>query len=1083
MFVSKDPDASLRLRVERVLLSPIDVPQGEGPSKRPRGAAIAAAQTWKPLADYEAEALNSDVPPANRHLSCANCGFDGRPAEIVVCETFSCDTCYCFGCMKPEMKALPVYQWLCDKCQQKNPCSVCHLFGQGLGEHSQGFLLTCDRCKLQAHARCWRVAEPWRCTSEWLCSSCSCSICAAVSGNGSTFTCEQCEKIYHFVCDGKQHVDVFDQVTCSSCVGAQKAEGGTSVEGDVFPVVEDNHVRGLQLFEHLFDLADQSRDRLKGEPDYRIAMMLLQEMQVSKKHTFLFLALKWYVEKNQSIDRQGWADLMLSLRVAYGVSATDFDLFESTLPRNLNRTLAQLCEPVLRTITVHETSGGFNFQADVHWRDPTDAVTQLYTSNANCGHGPFVPSSHVECNALRTSGARFNWFSQRIRERYPDDGEDVEYLFLRLVSDGSGTNFTQFHPILLSLVNYSTDARALNPETAQVVLGFLPTLTSITCTDDSGKPVSISQASKARSAAKTRLAQKAMRELLLDLARLENGFTMEWAGQRVRARAFLFVYLTDMMERRWLLDLPVSRSWHCSWCYNDNRAGFDVHVNGLSADLSVRSLESTHQIRDLVLKEKLDGDFRFTVSSLSKRFGVRQTDRQHPFFQRGRQIVSSFVQDPSSFFPSDVLHVTEGVILLLVKLLNEGVYSSSLFDVARDLGDTSFSVPNAVAFHKYETRAYNLQFIAAALILGGSRLRAKRGWRHGMSKIASHQRLICAFLRIFAILKDDAPGECVGDLHDAISALGEEYRALQADLALNEDDIVADTCKLHELLEHVTDQVLQFGCARDYGTYLAEWFHPVLKAMLRDSGVHTRDQAKKLLDLNYYRSIFAELRPGLNSRGVGRIEPWSPYDLHVIKAVRNGRGLAWNLEENWQSIAKRVPGIGPIQVDHILTRVYAAVGKDDLLCGNNVECSIKCKTRNVVIKSPISFFVPTQAGRDFKLVSYRMAQEQLEDCGVPGCRHHDANVRLFPAYFRTKQDLHGIPLLYVAGKTQAIAVVLKPAKWDPQFEHDAAVRRFSGPFEVQVVALSRIRDYCLAVVHSSDVYVFRAGSRVFNHLV
>jgi hypothetical protein len=132
---------------------------------------------------------------------------------------------------------------------------------------------------------------------------------------------------------------------------------------------------------------------------------------------------------------------------------------------------------------------------------------------------------------------------------------------------------------------------------------------------------------------------------------------------------------------------------------------------------------------------------------------------------------------------------------------------------------------------------------------------------------------------------------------------------------------------------------------------------------------------------------------------------------------------------------------------------------------------------------PISFFVPTQAGRDFKLVSYRMAQEQLEDCGVPGCRHHDANVRLFPAYFRTKQDLHGIPLLYVAGKTQAIAVVLKPAKWDPQFEHDAAVRRFSGPFEVQVVALSRIRDYCLAVVHSSDVYVFRAGSRVFNHLV
>jgi hypothetical protein len=63
MFVSKDPDASLRLRVERVLLSPIDVPQGEGPSKRPRGAAIAAAQTWKPLADYEAEALNSDVPP------------------------------------------------------------------------------------------------------------------------------------------------------------------------------------------------------------------------------------------------------------------------------------------------------------------------------------------------------------------------------------------------------------------------------------------------------------------------------------------------------------------------------------------------------------------------------------------------------------------------------------------------------------------------------------------------------------------------------------------------------------------------------------------------------------------------------------------------------------------------------------------------------------------------------------------------------------------------------------------------------------------------------------------------------------
>jgi hypothetical protein len=37
------------------------------------------------------------------------------------------------------------------------------------------------------------------------------------------------------------------------------------------------------------------------------------------------------------------------------------------------------------------------------------------------------------------------------------------------------------------------------------------------------------------------------------------------------------------------------------------------------------------------------------------------------------------------------------------------------------------------------------------------------------------------------------------------------------------------------------------------------------------------------------------------------------------------------------------------------------------------------------------------------------------------------------------------------------------------------LRRFAGPFEVELVPISMVRDYCLAIEHDSEVYVFRAG--------
>jgi hypothetical protein len=1073
MIVSKDPNAALRIRFERAFQSSPE--QAADSPKRARGTAVAASQVWLPLAEGNDD--DDDVPAENRHLRCAGCASGANPDQMIVCETYSCDTCSCFSCLDVALKELPEYQWLCGACRVKNPCCVCRLSGKGFGKHAEWFLLTCDRCKEQAHAACWGEMDPWSCSSQWRCPDCVCTICSRGDESGPTFECQDCKKLRHFDCDGMRGVDLYAQVSCSSCIDLLEAEVDVEKAEDVGPAEADegpgDERVGSKTVEAWHDMMDSALCRHPDEPPYRAALSLLQEMRTSKNDTFLFLAFKWYVEKQYLMDKEKWGDLMFS----FGVSLLP------SVPQKLNRSLAQIYEPVLRLVSIQESVGGFKFQADVQWRDPKEVVTQLYTSDVNRAKGPYVSASHRECNALRTSGTRFAWFNRSIRDKYPNDDDGVEYVFLRLASDGSGTNFTSFHPILISLVNYSADALAVNPMTAQAVLGFLPSLVSIKVTDGAQQPVSISKAHAERNLALTRLSQKAMRELLLDLRRLEDGFTMEWAGRRVRARAFLFIYLTDMMERRWLLDLPGHLSWHCSWCYNDNRTGFDVNLDSLTADLRARSASTTAAIRALMPTKDADGDFASGDNALCRLFGVRPTDEYNPFFLNGKQIVSSFIRDPSALFPSDLLHVVEGVITLLVRLLHEGVYASSLFNVARDFGDTSFSVSNTIAFHKFENRAYNLQFIAAALALGGPRLRAQRpGWNYGMSRVADHARLVCRFLEIFTILKDDAPGECLDDLHSSISVLGEGYRALRKDLVIDETKIAADTCKLHELLEHVEEQVLEFGCARDYGTYLTEWFHPVLKAMLRDSGLHRTDQAKKMLCHSYYRSLFAELRLDTNAGGVRSNEPWSPRDTHVIRAAKNRLGLARHLADNWQALAKRVPSIGLLEAEAVLVRIGAVVG-DVTLYGDNLECSIRCATRDVGIKSAISFYVPTHAGRDLKVISYRLTEELLAPCSAAGCRHHDARVHLFPPHFRATEDLHGIPILYVAGTTGSVAVVVKLGPWDPEFECDAVLRRFAGPFEVELVPISMVRDYCLAIEHDSEVYVFRAGSRVFNHLV
>jgi hypothetical protein len=217
----------------------------------------------------------------------------------------------------------------------------------------------------------------------------------------------------------------------------------------------------------------------------------------------------------------------------------------------------------------------------------------------------------------------------------------------------------------------------------------------------------------------------------------------------------------------------------------------------------------------------------------------------------------------------------------------------------------------------------------------------------------------------------------------------------------------------------------------------------------------------------------------------------TPYDHHDVFRII---GPQFGIQGALQTMENNLINFGS-QIDFVfkecaprLASILRLAG-DVLEFGKSVECAPYCKTRGIRIKTEIKITSTRGSQPHLFGVTYQNLEvkEYLGECTSKKypCRAHSPNVQLFAS--ASRWESYGMPLLFLRthfGISMVIVRFLTLQPWEEEDHEDRTrvLMRYRKRFSFELVSMSRLRDRCLIVDRKGFLYVFRAGSRVFDHL-
>jgi len=1059
------------------------------------------------------DANYEEVRTHNRFVSrldCAKCSEYEPENEIVLCElamirkcTYACH----LKCFEPAWDKIPDEQWICDTCTSLFKCTVC-------GKNNEK-LVICDCCHMIMHRGCTGEEPTKPITSEWQCSSCACAVCG--KRELSKIECQLCSRKFHSECVSDFN---YEDETCDRCVfnglvvdleGTEALESSNAMSLELNDNAEQEESSLDQFIQHCMELLGTETDGIQkclAEKQIRG----LKCLEANSLTAMKFVALQLYADGVKLAPRH-WD--VLARCIATSLKLDHVEGILRPPPQNLARALRSVAPLALRSAELVCKEGGFTFKAMFHWRDLSECLLQMYTSPVNRAAGRFYNWNHVHCSANRQSGARLPrlikmFFQNRKQGGKPKD-DDVLFL-IRLWSDGTITKFTRLHPIVLSLGNFDADMRVLNLKTCQSLLGMVPVRDSLSCFDASGVKVPLRTALSKKVNVNLVLKQflrDSYKIILREIKRLESGIPVNVFGRTVKMWAVLYASIADLEEKRTLFDLECSRFWHCAHCYlfhgrsegdfsnEDNVAQEDDVTSVAVVDifeppfpietLRMRTTTKDHEIRQV--GKSLQGDPDYAEGKKRKK---TVGEARHDFLQwfgLKESCESSFMENvfflddsPAAVSRVDLLHNLGGVVARLYKIIR-AFAGPHLTRLSQELGNSVIDTPNAMTFYKFEHQLFDFQFILLSLVVE-ELPEPSKNMPANIYELLSN--ISFNFMEMVTLLKDDNAGSCAQRFKEVQQKFKIGFKRVEEwylRLSLGKCGM---SCKIHELIEHI--DLVQDGCLRDLSTAEGEWTIPLLKQALKAGSLRKEDQSVSALEHFYWSSLMMDVTA--DARLQYSFE--TPYDHHDVFRII---GPQFGSQGALQTMENNLINFG-LQIDFVfkectpkLASILRLAG-DMLEFGKSVECAPYCKTRGIRIKSEIKISSSRGSQPHLFGVNYQNVEvkEDLGECTskTNPCRSHHPNVQLFGSASRWKSSRYGMPILFIRTRFGISMVIVRFHTLQPWEINDddrsRVLMRYSKVFSFELVPMSRLRDRCLIVERKGFLYVFRAGSRVFDHL-
>ena len=356
------------------------------------------------------------------------------------------------------------------------------------------------------------------------------------------------------------------------------------------------------------------------------------------------------------------------------------------------------------------------------------------------------------------------------------------------------------------------------------------------------------------------------------------------------------------------------------------------------------------------------------------------------------------------------------------------------------------------------------------------------------------------YLRIIVISKDDAVGLLSNELGNSLGELEKYLYVLE--LANQESNCLKHvskvvTCKMHEVLQHVRNQTNDMGSPRCFSSSIGEFKHPVNKKFMKSGSLRLQDQSRTVLEKSYYDFLFNEVElfhVPLNIRREDPFEMTVRYRLlNIMKkgAVNELRSIFMNF---WNELLSLDEDYFRSKIQEEFERLLEIFVSQDVQFGTGLECSLVCRKRNVLIKTPLKLSArPSSLIKKNKLlsiVSYSPDKTASSCFRRPkACLAH-GSFELFRSFKNVQTSQFGIPVIFFkesSNTNEGSMVILELTS-----EHGLhatvkpddlpVIKRFKKKFCMKLIPFENIRDRCDAVIHDAWIYVFTAGSRTYEHL-
>ena len=293
------------------------------------------------------------------------------------------------------------------------------------------------------------------------------------------------------------------------------------------------------------------------------------------------------------------------------------------------------------------------------------------------------------------------------------------------------------------------------------------------------------------------------------------------------------------------------------------------------------------------------------------------------------------------------------------------------------------------------------------------------------------------------------------------------------------------TLKIHEIVEHTVEHVVEEGNLLGMDTMTGESLHPEIAKKIGKTSHRHQSRDQEALRLYTAHSFFEDVEWLKTRDGTMRTDAFR--ECGRIQLTTIPQSTASTLKVAFRQ------SLGNLESK---IRFGCDIDKcerwlDEYLSAHNpvknwsyaVKCKIIAEERQVTRYSEETFSAPAANATNLRVLSFGALKAHPGSCSATmgSCRYHNPDVALFPPYLFSDTAEHGFPVLFLNIDSRVSAIVLKLCKKSEKQTIPVQIaQKYESEWRLISVNEEEFRDYLLTVQVEDNFFVFHAGVKTFT---